>query len=298
MGGARKLMLSGIALIALLALVAVASHAHRPGGGTGAGPEHAPTLITDYVASVMIVLFPFGAIFVVWGLFRSRRQALLEGRTSWWRSLVLVTAMSIVGGLAIYFARGHQLLPFGRPGQPSSSKLQTGKSSKSQKGKPAPAVDSPSSHFRWEVALVMGSIVVAIGFSAAAIYYGRWRAGDAWDREAALAIALDEVLADTLDDLRAEGDARRAVIRTYARMEKTFGAYGVSREESETPQEYVERVLARLQVSAFAVQRLARLYERAKFSEHQIDAGMKDEAIETLVGLRAELEHKPEERAA
>ena len=68
--------------------------------------------------------------------------------------------------------------------------------------------------------------------------------------------------------------------------------------ESETPQEYVERVLARLQVSAFAVQRLARLYERAKFSEHQIDAGMKDEAIETLVGLRAELEYKPEERAA
>ena len=76
----------------------------------------------------------------------------------------------------------------------------------------------------------MGSIVVAIGFSAAAIYYGRWRAGDAWDREAALAVALDEVLADTLDDLRAEGDARRAVIRTYARMEKTFAAYGVSRD--------------------------------------------------------------------
>ena len=39
MSGARKLMLSGIALIALLALVAVASHAHRPGGGNGARPR-------------------------------------------------------------------------------------------------------------------------------------------------------------------------------------------------------------------------------------------------------------------
>ena len=291
-------MLSGIALIALLALVAVASHAHRPGGGNGAGPQNAPTLITDYVASVMIVLFPFGAIFVVWGLFRSRRQALLEGRTSWWRTLVLVTAMSIVGGFAIYFARGHNFSVFHGSGQQSSSRTQTSKSAKPHNGRPTRAIQPPSGHFRWPVALVMGSIVVAIGFSAAAVYYRRWRTGDAWDREAALAVALDEVLADTLDDLRAEGDARRAVIRTYARMERTFAAYGVSRAESETPQEYVEHVLARLQVSAFAVQRLARLYERAKFSEHQIDMGMKDEAIETLVGLRAELEYKPEERAA
>lgn len=295
MSGARRLALSGIALIALLALVAVASHAHRPGGGTGAGPDNAPTLITDYIASVMIILFPFGAIFVVWGMFRSRKKALLEGRTSWWRTLILVTAMSIVGASAIYFARGHTF--FRTSGQPSA-KVQKAKSAQPHKGKPAPAVKPPPSHFRWEVALIMGSIVVAIGFSAAAAYYRRWRTGDAWDREAALAVALDEVLADTLGDLRAEGDPRRAVIRTYARMEKTFAAYGVSRDEAATPHEYVENVLARLQVSAFAVQRLARLYERAKFSEHAIDASMKDEAIETLVGLRAELEYKPEERAA
>ena len=111
-------------------------------------------------------------------------------------------------------------------------------------------------------------------------------------------MALDEVLADTLDDLRGEGDPRRAVIRTYARMEKTFAAYGVSREEAETHQEYVERVLAPAPGELVAVQRLARLFERAKFSEHQIDAGMKNDAIEALVGLRAELEYKPEEAPA
>jgi hypothetical protein len=298
MSSARRLLLSGIALIALLSLVAVASHAHHPGGGSGAGPENPPTLITDYIASVMIVLFPFGAIFVVWGMFRSRRQALLEGRTSWWRTLALVTAMSIVGALAIYSLRGRDFVPFSRSGRPPSSAVQKGKNAKPEKATPSPATQNPSGHFRWEVAFLMGSIVLAIGVSAGAVYYRRWRSGDDWDREAALAVALDEVLADTLDDLRAEGDPRRAVIRTYARMEKTFAAYGVSREEAETPQEYVERVLARLQVSPFAVQRLARLYERAKFSEHEIDAGMKDEAIETLVGLRAELEYKPEERAA
>jgi hypothetical protein len=301
MSGARRLVLSGIALIALLSVVALASHAHHPGGGTGAGPENPPRLLVDYFVSVMIVLFPFGAIFIVWGMFRSRRQALLEGRTSWRRTLALVTAVSIIGASAAYFARGHTF--FGGPHQPSSPAVHNAKSAKKGKGSKAggttalPA-EPPAGHFRWEIALVLGSIAAALGFSAAATYYRRLRGGDLWDKEAALAVALDEVLADTLDDLRAEADPRRAVIRTYARMEKTFAAYGVSRDEAETPREYVERVLGRLQVSAFAVQRLARLYERAKFSEHEIDMTMKDEAIETLVGLRAELEYKPEERAA
>ena len=69
--------------------------------------------------------------------------------------------------------------------------------------------------------------------------------GDDWEREAALSAALDEVLADTLDDLRAEQDPRRAVIRAFARMEKTFAAHGVAREPAETPREYVVRVLDR-----------------------------------------------------
>src|SRR5207247_272331 len=118
--------------------------------------------------------------------------------------------------------------------------------------------------------------------------------GDEWYREAQLMAALDEVLADTLDDLRAETDPRKAVIRTYARMERTFAAYGVPREEAETPLEYVERVLAQLSLSSFAINRITQLFARAKFSPHEIDAAMKDEAIEALVGLRAELEYKPE----
>jgi hypothetical protein len=101
--------------------------------------------------------------------------------------------------------------------------------------------------------------------------------------------ALDEVLEDTLDDLRAERDPRKAVIGAYVRMEKLFAAHQVPREEAETPQQYVERVLARLQVSSFAVRRLTELYERARFSPHTVNAGMKDDAIAALEGLRAEL---------
>ena len=82
------------------------------------------------------------------------------------------------------------------------------------------------------------------------------------------------------------------MIRTYARMEETFAAYGVARDGSEAPFEYLERVLDLLSVSAFSVRRLTQLFSRAKFSPHEVDAGMKEEAIEALAGLRAELEHR------
>ena len=46
------------------------------------------------------------------------------------------------------------------------------------------------------------------------------------------------------------------------------------------------------------MRRLTDLFSRAKFSPHEIDAGMKDDAIDALAGLRAELEHKEEEVVA
>ena len=102
------------------------------------------------------------------------------------------------------------------------------------------------------------------------------------------------VLKDSLEDLHGELDLRTAVIRTYARMEQTFAAYGVPRQPAEAPLEYLARVLDRLQVSSSAVERLTKLFARAKFSTHAIDAGMKAEAIEALAGLRAELDHTAE----
>ena len=137
--------------------------------------------------------------------------------------------------------------------------------------------------------LVLGSLLLGIVVTtAAAVAHGR-RNREALDEEAQLARALGEVLSDSLEDLRAERDPRKAVIRAYARIEQTFAAYGVPREEHETPLEYVARVLDS-HVSSFAVRRLVQLFERAKFSPHTIESMMKDDAIEALAGLRAELE--------
>ena len=102
------------------------------------------------------------------------------------------------------------------------------------------------------------------------------------------------MLADTLDDLRAEQDPRQAVIRTYARMERTFAATA-SRARRRRPRASTSSAsLDQLQREPYAVRRVTQLFERAKFSVHEIDGGMKDDAIEALVGLRAELEYTPE----
>ena len=58
--------------------------------------------------------------------------------------------------------------------------------------------------------------------------------------------ALADVLDETLDDLRAEADPRRAVIAAYARMERALAAYGLPRSPAEAPDEYLQRILADL----------------------------------------------------
>jgi hypothetical protein len=297
--GARKLLLSGAALIALLAFVAIASHAHRPGGGSGGGSAHSPTLVGDYLATIALIIMPIGAVLVVWGLANRRKQAALTGRTSWRRNLIAAGVISALLIVLVVTAENRQ----GRARRPAVGPTQgaiLGAPLGAKGPRKAVKVDTAPPHrprWQWLPVLVLGSLLLGIVVTtAAAVAHGR-RNREALDEEAQLARALDEVLADSLDDLRAERDPRKAVIRAYARMEKTFAAYGVPREEHETPLEYVARVLDSLRVSSFAVRRLVQLFERAKFSPHTIESSMKDDAIEALAGLRAELEYDRTEAA-
>jgi hypothetical protein len=96
------------------------------------------------------------------------------------------------------------------------------------------------------------------------------------------------LIGDTLEDLRAEPDARTAVIAAYARMEAGLGQLGIERLRSETPFEYLARVLERLSVSDAAARELTDLFERAKFSNGPVDADMKEHAIAALEAIREE----------
>src|SRR4051794_14309152 len=292
MSGARRLMLGGVGLTALLALVAVASRAHKPGGGNGAA-SHPPRLFFEYLASLMLVMIPVVIAVTMFALAHSRHQATLKGERNWRRTILLVLILSpLFAFLAIkhFHVANRPVVSIPTIPQTPPGKIKPGPK------KPATRTVQPT--FDWLPPLILGSVLLGAVVTVAGTIYIRRRRGEEWDQEAAMLEAVDEVLADSLDDLRAERDPRRAVIRTYARMERTFAAYGVARLESEAPQEYVARVLDRLGVSVSSLSKLADLFSRAKFSPHEIDAAMKDEAIDALAGFRAELAHGDEEVAA
>ena len=92
------------------------------------------------------------------------------------------------------------------------------------------------------------------------------------------------MLNETLDELELDPDPRRAVIQAYVRMEAVLGAHGHARLPHEAPLEYLARVLRELDVRAEAAHALTELFERARFSHHEIDAAMRAEAIASLAG--------------
>jgi hypothetical protein len=107
---------------------------------------------------------------------------------------------------------------------------------------------------------------------------------------------LEDVIEETLDDLAAEPDPRRAVIACYARLERALAAAGHSRRRAETQEEHLARILGRLEIETGSVRRLIALFERAKFSQHDVDSSMKEEAIAALVQVREELRTAEERR--
>jgi hypothetical protein len=285
----RRLALSGIGLGALLAVVAVASRAHKPGGGRSGGGAKVPPVLLEYLGVLAMVTILVGGAVAVFAMADNRRKKALAGETGWRRSLggvafgMLAVAVALL--LTRHLHRNNGLRPSGALGPIPVAKGATGGAAAR-----ARAAQQQSGESDWLGAVILGSLLLGLAAAIASAAAYRRSHGSFLEEEAALAAALDAVLADTLEDLYAERDPRTAVINAYARMEETFAAYRVPRDEAETSQEYVERALDRLNVSGWAVRRLTLLFERAKFSSHEVDTTMKDDAIDTLASVRSELE--------
>src|SRR5206468_2554894 len=110
-------------------------------------------------------------------------------------------------------------------------------------------------------------------------------------REREVALALDE----SIDDLRNDPDLRRAIVAAYARMETALARAGLPRHPAEAPFEYVERALVSLDAGSESARRLTALFEWAKFSHHEPEPEMRDEAIEALLAVRDDLRRPAEE---
>jgi len=274
----RRLLPLAFVVTALLVVVAIVAHG-RPlgsGGGTRGG---LPPTFWDYVFTTLVILeILFVLLWVVLLAYVRKQRKQRPGYKGTIRALVvLFTVMTalVILGQRLHL---HRLPP---PHAAGSSSPQ----SKNQNERTRRQVRSHA-HIRWdEFAIVLGVLVALGAFAVAA----RRRLGAPAERvrlpRRALAAALDE----SLDDLRSDPDLRRAIIAAYARMETALAAAGLARRPSEAPLEYLERALLSLDTSSSAIRRLTDLFEWARFSQHEPEPSMRDEAVDALVAVRDEL---------
>ena len=103
-------------------------------------------------------------------------------------------------------------------------------------------------------------------------------------------VPLETAVEESLEELRAEPDARRAIVRCYARFERAAADSGVERKPWFTPMEFMREALDRLPIPRRAVPTLTGLFELARFSHHELGPTERDRALEALDEIRASMQ--------
>jgi hypothetical protein len=275
----RSAFLTAVGILGLAAVVAIASRGSTPSGSAGA---RRPTdTLLDILFSLYVVSMVAGFVLFIY-LLALRRTALSQPggrRRREWRSAVVLVLYIGAALLLVREFSSRRLDGEGTPLQ-SPGAGETTPAGSGQEGYQA--------EFAWiPVSITLGLLAVAV---ACFWWSGRSRRRARGERDVnPLADALAAALEESLDDLRAEPDPRRAVIATYARLERVLALHGLPRKTSEAPLEYLGRMLGALSVRPPAARRLTDLFERAKFSQHAVGPEMKEQAIGALETVRNDL---------
>jgi hypothetical protein len=264
-----------LAAVVLLALVSVGS-LRRPPGASG-GSAHFPSALLETLGLLLFLAALAGSVLAVWALLPAKREEAPRRRNPVVAPLVILLFVLVVAVLR----RLGWLEGLALPGVRLNPTQSTGTPPLTTLARPLPR-DGP----RWLPFVVVG--VLLLGMAVAVLV----RSEQARRRRAALfppgelAVLLDH----TLGELEHETDPRRAVIAAWIRMEHGLAAAGLPRLAAEAPFEYAARVLERTGVRPASVRRLTDLFERAKFSQHTIDEGMRRAAVEAVTVIRQELQ--------
>jgi len=278
-GRSIRLALVAFGLLGLLGVVAFATRS-----GFGGSSKAAPTPgYVSYAFTAFLIVFVLMIPIAAYVFLIQAREGEVARKS--FKSRVIQNFLTIVffGVLAfgvIYLKRHHHIFNFntgalknlGRGGN-------TRHLGKRARFEPA---------FEWPV-LAVALVALSVGGVFAYLSYRRRKLRTAVRLEPTVAADFAATISDAIGDLEAEPDARRAVIAAYARMEGVLARHGLHRKPSETPVEYLGRILGGLTSRFDAVARLTGLFEEAKFSRHEIDGVMKSDAIDALRAIRDDL---------
>jgi hypothetical protein len=278
-------VLPALVVLGLVAVVAIAATGSTPGGDGETRPPSEAVL--DAMFTLGLVAVTFGGILLVYGLMQRKAIAREIASGRFRRQSLAAFLVSYVMFVVLFLSLGaltHRRILDWFPGQQEEQEVAPTNRIPTL---PPEAETSYQPSISWlPIAVVVGLVLaaaVAYVVSERRAQRGRRRLDEGLAEE--LAVVLDE----TLDDLRAERDPRRAIIAAYARLERVLAANGVPRRAAETSGEYLPRVLYELELEPGAVERLTALFTRAKFSQHDVDTAMKEEAIGALEQVRDEL---------
>lgn len=272
----------GLAVTALLVVAAVAARG-RPLGGGGRGGGPTPTFF-DYVFTSVVIFAIAILVVFVWALIANRKEWHPARRG---RSNYLATLGFLIGCALLAWAISTS--GFQRRLQRKAQELQAQQPQPVRGDKRATKTipNARGARLRWDEVAIVLALLAGAGVLAWRARTRRLPGGPGLRRatQEAVSAALDE----SLDDLRTATDLRAAIVAAYARMERALALAGLPRRPAEAPLEYVERTLAELETSGEAIARLTDLFEWAKFSQHEPEPRMRDEAVDALVAVRDEL---------
>ncbi len=281
-GRATQVALPALAIVALVGIVAIAATGSTPGGSSDSRAPSEGLLDALFTLGILAVIG--GAILLVWGL--AQRQAIARQVASGrYPRFTLGSFLVLAGIIAILVRLFSHLSPPERATVDEETVLGG--------GNPVPTLPGETDQlkpYEPSISWIPIVLVVALVLGAALAYVvAERRSRRQRQPREVLATELADALDEALDDLRAETDPRRAIIAAYARVERVLAANGIARRSSETAEEYLVRVLRDLELDPAAIGRLTALFAEAKFSHHEVDAEMKEEAIAALEHVRDEL---------
>jgi Domain of unknown function (DUF4129) len=284
---------AGAVLVLLLVLVgALAGALSDTRGGTSTLRGGAASVALSVALTLLAIFAVTFAALVLYGILTSPRGSTASTggrRRPFWRGVAIVLVLPIIFAVVAILHRhrhaSHLLLPV-EASNPS----------------PHPA-GHPAVHFVPSAsAATLGVVLLVVGVLVLAGWMRARRRGPVSGLHDLLAARSDTSLptgtgatmAESLASIRVpdpheEADPRKAVIACYLAMTAAAAAAGVERHRSETPSEFLSRLLCSLGSSQDSARRLTRLFEAARYTRRPVDEALRADAINALTQVQEEL---------